>query len=81
MRTHWTWVQVLGGRVPRRYGELPPSVAKAKALAAEADAAGDSGAGPTGAVANDDDDVNWFDCIAPSPLLEKLNKLRKPLGG
>lgn len=25
-------------------------------------------------------DENWFECLAPSPLLDKLNKLKKPLG-
>jgi hypothetical protein len=42
---------ILGGRVPRKYGEVPVPVGSA-------------------------DDSNWFQCIAPSPLLEKLVKLR-----
>lgn len=50
--------QVLRGRTPRVYGEVPAALAQQSST-------GDS---------------NWFDCIAPSPLLDKLNKLRKPIG-
>jgi hypothetical protein len=44
---------ILGGRVPRKYGEPPAALLS-----------------PGGG------EGNWFHCIAPSPLLEKLTKLR-----
>lgn len=72
--------QVLGGAVPRRYGE-PPSAAATPAAARAPEPSGSAGAEAGGASRGVlDDGANWYTCIAPSPLLDKLSRLRKGVG-
>ena len=62
--------QVLQRRVPRRYGELP--------TAFDDNIVDESAPGGTRVrLAEPEGNKNWFECIAPSPLLTKLSKLKK----
>ena len=53
---HQDLEQVLGPRMPRRYGQLPHALQH-----------------------QPDGQQNCFECIAPSPMLERFKKLKKPL--
>ncbi len=82
-------MQVLGGAVPRAYGQ-PPRACTAAAPESCCDQkkselsqlqshAGIGGPAQAGSIFAEDslDTTNWFHCIAPSPLLDKLRKLKK----
>ncbi len=84
--------QVLGGRVPRRYGELPACMQQATATPTTAASSTTTGTATHkfGCASNTSgvetcgdsdaylrDDSNWFECMAPSPLLTRLSKLKR----
>ncbi len=92
-------LQVLYGRVPRRYGEPPaalhaPAVQAVQAPAAQLPVHPLAGPGwgsqgvstPLGEAAPEEpqqlgkaarDPANWFSCMAPAPLLDKLYRLKR----
>eukprot|EP00983_Pelagomonas_calceolata_P105361 1159123-Pelagomonas_calceolata.AAC.3 len=58
-------------RVPRRYGETPDAL-KCGSCVSKGSRAGCCSNGGEGTA-----DRNWYECIAPSPLLTKLSRLKK----
>jgi len=63
--------QILQKRVPRRYGETPDAL-KCGSCVSKGSRAGCCSNGGEGTA-----DRNWYECIAPSPLLTKLSRLKK----